>query len=110
MRQQSRHLPAFILLFLGENPMHGGAVQTALQARLPALKADSGAVYRALQQLERDECVVAEWDTSTPGPAKKIYRLTAAGWEKLDFWLEDIEQRMENLRYFVEAYRQLRRK
>ena len=35
-RQQSRHLPAFILLLLAENPMHGGALQSALKARLPS--------------------------------------------------------------------------
>ncbi len=106
-RRQSRHLPAFILLLLAENPMHGGALQSALKARLPALKADSAAVYRTLQQLEKEGEVLSEWDTSGSGPAIRIYRLTPAGWQKLEFWLEDIKQRMENLQYFVTAYARL---
>ena len=105
--RQSRHLPAFILLLLAENPMHGGALQSALKARLPALKADSAAVYRTLQQLEKEGEVLSDWDTSGSGPAIRIYRLTPAGWQKLEFWLEDIEQRIENLQYFVTAYARL---
>ena len=105
--RQSRHLPAFILLLLAENPMHGGALQSALNARLPALKADSAAVYRTLQQLEKEGEVLSAWDTSGSGPAIRIYRLTQAGWQKLEFWLEDIEQRIGNLQHFVTAYAQL---
>ncbi len=93
-RRQSRHLPAFILLLLAENPMHGGALQSALKARLPALKADSAAVYRTLQQLEKDGELQSEWNTSGSGPAIRIYRLTPAGWRKLEFWLEDIKSRL----------------
>ncbi|MGP0043146.1 MAG: PadR family transcriptional regulator [Rhodomicrobium sp.] len=106
-RQQSRHLPAFILLLLAENPMHGGALQSALKARLPALKADSAAVYRTLQQLEKDGELQSEWNTSGSGPAIRIYQLTTAGWRKLQFWEEDIKGRMDSLQYFVTAYARL---
>jgi len=106
-RQQSRHLPAFVLLLLAENPMHGGALQSALKARLPALKADSAAVYRTLQQLEKDGELQSEWNTSGSGPAIRIYQLTTAGWRKLEFWLEDIKGRLDSLQYFVAAYARL---
>ena len=104
MRQQSRHLPAFILLLVAERPSHGGAVQTWLQTKLPSLKADSGAIYRALQQLERDGELAAEWDTSKSGPPRKIYRITPAGRDKLRFWHEDVETRLRNLAFFVQGY------
>ena len=106
-RQQSRHLPAFILLLLAENPMHGGALQSALKSRLPALKANSAAVYRTLQQLEKDGELQSEWNTSGSGPAIRIYQLTTAGWRKLQFWEEDIKGRMDSLQYFVTAYARL---
>src|SRR5208337_1089660 len=106
-RRQSRHLPAFILLLLAESPMHGGALQSVLNARLPALKADSAAVYRTLQQLEKDGELQSEWNTSGSGPAIRIYQLTTAGWRKLEFWLEDIKGRLESLQYFVTAYARL---
>jgi PadR family transcriptional regulator, regulatory protein PadR len=103
-RRQSRHLPAFILLLLADNPMHGGALLSALNARLPAVKADSAAVYRSLQQLEKDGELLSEWNTGGGGPAIRIYRLTPAGWRRLDVWLEDIKGRLKSLQYFVTAY------
>ncbi len=108
-RQQSRHLPAFVLLVLAESPTHGGALQTALNRRLPSLKADSAAVYRTLKQLEKDGEVGAQWDTSGSGPAIRVYRLTPTGWKKLDLWLEDVKERMANLQYFVDAHAKLAR-
>jgi DNA-binding PadR family transcriptional regulator len=108
-RQQSRHLPAFVLLVLAETPMHGGAMQSALNSRLPSLKADSAAIYRTLKQLEKDGQLLAEWDTSGSGPAIRVYRLTPRGWEKLDSWLEDVKERIANLQHFVDTYAKLRR-
>jgi PadR family transcriptional regulator, regulatory protein PadR len=106
-RQQSRHLPAFILLLLGETPMHGGALQSVLKSRLPALKADSAAVYRTLKQLEKDGEVVSNWVTADSGPAIRVYKLTPVGWKKLDYWRADIEGRLESLNFFVAAYARL---
>lgn len=108
-RQQSRHLPAFVLLALAETPMHGGAVQSALNQRLPSLKADSAAIYRTLKQLEKDGELGAEWDTSGSGPAIRVYRLTPKGWKKLDLWLADVKERIANLQYFVDAHAKLAR-
>ena len=106
-RQQSRHLPAFILLLLAKDPMHGGALQAVLKARFPALKADSAAVYRALPQIEKNGELASAWDTSGSGPAKRVYRLTKAGWDKLAFWKDDINERLENLQGFLSACGQL---
>ena len=108
-RQQSRHLPAFILLALAEEPLHGGAILSALSRRMPRLKPDGAAVYRTLQQLEEDGEVVSEWDTSASGPARKRYELTKAGWKKLDAWREDIEMRLANLQSFLDRYEALRK-
>ncbi len=109
-RQQSRHVPAFVLLALAERPMHGGAILTALAQRLPRFTPDSAAVYRTLQQCEDDGEVASEWDTSGRGPARKLYRLTKAGWKKLDAWREDIESRVAMLNYFLTTYDALRRR
>jgi DNA-binding PadR family transcriptional regulator len=109
MRQQSRHLPAFILLLLGEKPLHGGAIQTELSKTLPSLKADSGAVYRALHDLEQEGYVTPQWDTSNTGPALKIYSITSSGWKRLELWRKDIEGRIQNLNFFLTEYNRLRK-
>ena len=103
-KQQYRHMPAFILLALAKGPIHGGAIHTVLTEQMPLYKPDTGAIYRTLQQLEQDGEVVAEWDTSKSGPARKLYHLTDAGWLKLEHWREDIEMRISNLQYFITTY------
>ena len=104
-RYQSRHLPAFILLALAEKPVHGSAIHSVLIKRMGLARPDTGAIYRTLQQLEQEDAVVFEWDTSGSGPAKKVYRLTPFGWEKLEEWRQDIEARLANLQCFLETYR-----
>lgn len=49
---------------------------------------DSTTVYRTLRQLERAGLVSSFWDTSTSGPARRMYALTKAGEAMLDLWLD----------------------
>jgi PadR family transcriptional regulator, regulatory protein PadR len=108
-RQQSRFLPAFLLLLLAEAPKHGGALRSDLQLKVPAMKADSAAIYRALAGLEKAGEVRSKWKTEGAGPAIRIYELTAAGWKRLDFWHRDVACRLETLQYFVAACAGLKR-
>jgi len=102
-RRQGRHLPAFILLVLAEEPVHGAAVHDQLLKCIAGFKPDTGAVYRTLKTLEADGEVVSVWDTEGTGPARKVYRLTPAGWARLRAWRRDIEYRAEMLRQFLAA-------
>lgn len=106
--QQYRLLPAFILLVLAEGEFHGGAIHSALAERLPLFQADTGAVYRALQQMEQEGTLTSFWDTSGSGPARKIYRITPGGRDELDHWKREIELRLANLKYFLETYNRLK--
>jgi PadR family transcriptional regulator, regulatory protein PadR len=106
-RQQSRFLPAFALLFLAASPMHGGALQSLLREKLPGIKADSAAVYRALAGLEKAGELRSEWEVRGAGPAIRVYELTAAGRKKLALWQEEIACRLANLQVFVETFARL---
>lgn len=108
-RRQTRHLPAFILLVLAEKSRHGGAVHGALLERLPGLKVDTGAIYRVLKTLESEGELSSVWDTSIPGPARKVYSLTPKGRQRLDAWKDEIEYRREILGQFLSAYDKLSR-
>jgi len=107
-KQEYRHLPAFILLVLTQGPAHGGAVHAALSKKLPAYNADTGAVYRTLLEMEQNGEIEFTWDTSSSGPARKIYQLTPAGWEKLAYWKKDIEGRLEYLNIFLKSYKKIK--
>ncbi|MFL0252735.1 helix-turn-helix transcriptional regulator [Clostridium neuense] len=108
-RKQSRHLPAFILLTLAEGAAHGGAIYNSLMEKVPNFQCDQGAIYRALQKLEEDNAVTFSWDTTSTGPAKKIYSITDAGLNQLDDWKVDIEQRILYLKCFLDRYKKLKK-
>ncbi len=108
--KEGRHAPAFILLFLAQKTAYGSLLLTSMQAELPHCKLDSAVIYRSLQELEKQGAVEAYWDTSEPGPAKKWYKITFVGLEKLDEYKSDIENRMKNLHFFLNAYNEFKRK
>jgi DNA-binding PadR family transcriptional regulator len=105
--QHHRHLPAFILLQLAYESLHGGAIYNALINNVPDFQCDTAAIYRTLGQLEKDGAVSYSWDTSKAGPARKIYSITPVGYEQLDFWKSDIELRIKKLKFFLYSYETL---
>ncbi len=106
--QAYRHTPAFILLLLARERQYGAALLSRLESELPGLGPDSAAVYRALQELEDEGCVAAEWETDTSGPARKWYAITAAGLKSLKAFKDDIEARKRNLEWFLARYAELK--
>jgi poly-beta-hydroxybutyrate-responsive repressor len=72
------HFRACVLLLVAEAPVHGYDLPTLL-APLGLGRTDRGFVYRTLRAMETDGLVASAWDQSPTGPARRIYRVTAAG-------------------------------
>jgi len=106
--QTYRHTPAFILVLLAREKLYGAALLARLESDLPDYKADSAAIYRALQELESEGSIAAEWETDVSGPARKWYAITRAGTDRLREFKLDIERRKKNLEFFLERYAELR--
>lgn len=105
--KQGRHAPAFILLFLASENSYGANLLSKMKEQMPHNKLDSAAVYRTLQELEKAGAVESYWDTTEPGPARKWYKITKAGYEKLAEYKEDIEMRKKNLDFFLTVYQEI---
>lgn len=79
-----------LLLLLWDGPGHG----YDLISRLGSFGFewdDTGAVYQALRRLEDGLLVASTWDLPTgPGPARRVYELTASGKEQLERCAPDI--------------------
>lgn len=102
-----RHTPAFVLLFLAEEPSYGLELQNKIDAVLAKNTIDCAAIYRTLKNLENTGMVKSSWDTSETGPAKKYYSITEKGLMKLAEYNEDIQSRIANLRFFIQKYQTL---
>ncbi|WP_371863529.1 MULTISPECIES: poly-beta-hydroxybutyrate-responsive repressor [Aneurinibacillus] len=93
----------FLLLSLRGWNVHGyELIQQLIKFGFPSI--DQGNVYRTLRQLEKDNMVKSEWDTSAGGPAKRIYSLTDAGEQYLNSWAASLEQYQSMLDRFFTMY------
>ena len=72
------YLQACLLLLLAEHPDHGYELTCRLEP-FGLTNADTASTYRALRALERESAVTSTWTPSHSGPARRVYRLTAAG-------------------------------
>ena len=77
-------LDLLILKTLGLGPLHGyGIGQRIEQMSGGVFKLTLGALYPALQRLERSGLVKAEWSVSDNNRRARYYTLTAAGRRQL---------------------------
>ncbi len=97
-----------ILLLLRERPAHG----YDLLERLPELtgeqRVEMGNLYRLLRALEEEGLVASEWDETSPGPAKRGYRITEQGLQLLDQWVEALRRSQQRTGRFLERYEERR--
>lgn len=105
-----RHAPAFVLLELYKGPSYGLQILNNLKDNMPMCCLDSAAVYRALNTLEKNECITSHWETEESGAPKKIYTITDKGREEMRLFYEDITRRIENLKYFMNSYEAMEEK
>ena len=86
-----------ILKLLKEQPLHGSEIQRVLKDRF-GFEVSGPAIYGALRKLEAFGFVVATWDTSGGGPARRVYRITEEG---LDY-LQRVTEKLVKLKEFIE--------
>jgi DNA-binding PadR family transcriptional regulator len=98
--------PAILSVLAGE-PLHG----YLLVQRLSSLKISRGekpdttGVYRALGDMQVDGFVASRWVTSQPGPAKRLYHLTAAGRGCLTRWVRTLAEHHDAIGELLEVAR-----
>ncbi len=100
--QTGKHLEAFILLFICQQPSHGGAILKRLQDELPPVWViDSGGVYRLLRDLESQGAVNSSWLTEDQGAPKRFYTITQQGRERLTQWAIEFRARRNSMDLFL---------
>jgi PadR family transcriptional regulator len=79
------NLDLLILRALVREPMHGWAIAQRLTAiSRSVLQVGQGSIYPALQRLEDEGWIDAEWGVSEAGRRARFYRLTPAGRRQLE--------------------------
>ena len=77
-------LDMLILGSLRLGPLHGHAIVRAIEQRSDeTLNVDHGSLYPALQRLQQEGWIRAEWGVSSKNRKAKFYSLTPAGRKQL---------------------------
>ena len=100
-RRVGRFAPAFLLLLLAEKDGYGSQLLERLSDWIPRHRMDSAIVYRSLASLEREGLIQARVDASSPGPVRKVYRISKQGRRALNGYRESIHQCAENLQLWL---------
>jgi len=78
-------LDLLILRTVAAGPLHGWAIAQRIEAlSRDVLQVNQGSLYPALQRLERQGWITADWGTSENGRRARFYRLTAPGRRRLE--------------------------
>jgi len=100
-----RFLRPFLLLLLQERKGHGyELIDRMREMGFEYSIQDAGYVYRTLRSMEKNGLITSEWDTENPGPAKRVYAITADGKMMLDEWAQTLENLKVSLEAFLESY------
>jgi PadR family transcriptional regulator len=77
-------LDLLIMRTIATEPLHGWAIAQRIQLlSKEVLQVPQGSLYPALQRLERQGWITAEWGVSETNRRARFYRLTAAGKKRL---------------------------
>jgi poly-beta-hydroxybutyrate-responsive repressor len=105
-KKTERYIQPSILLALKIKPSYGyELIHKISQFGFVEGQAPPGMIYRHLRDLEENGLVESDWETDGTGPAKRVYQLTWEGHEVLAAWITYLEKQAENLRRFIERYK-----
>ena len=92
-------------MLLRDNEAHGYELLEGLkQFGFEQNPVDSSTVYRLLRGLEKRGYVTSRWDTSSGGPARRLYQITEEGSGYLAWWVDDLRETDRMLHYFLDVY------
>lgn len=104
-RRIQRFLEPCLLLLLHCEEVHGYELLDSLGPfGFDQNPVDLSTVYRLLRGLEEQGLVVSRWDTTNPGPARRLYCLTEEGDHHLAGWVQDLRETDRVLHIFLDTY------
>ncbi len=104
-RRIHRFLEPCLLLILHCDEIHGYELLEKLKPfGFEQDPVDLSTIYRILRTLEDQGLVLSHWDTSSAGPPRRLYQITAEGDRYLACWVQDLRETDRVLHHFLDTY------
>ena len=101
----SGYLQTCLLLQLYSQDRHGYELLQGLHGYLSdAHTYDPSIIYRFLRGMEEDGLVVSYVGDVSLGPKRRMYRLTPAGKQQLETWVETLKRSRDEIDHLVSVY------
>ena len=97
------YLIAWIRVMLRRSSLHGYEIMKELRDEF-GIVGDPGTLYRTLRQLDAEGLIRSHWDAHDPGPARRVYELTDAGFTALAAWSKALGAYRISLEKFFAMY------
>ena len=92
-------LEFIVLLIIKSEDQYGYSL---VQKITPRIKISEGTVYPLLRRLVKEEYLTTYYEASTEGPARKYYRITELGNERLESLLKEWQSFTDAVNLFLE--------
>jgi PadR family transcriptional regulator PadR len=99
------YLRAALLLLIKEQPSYG--YDLAARLRSLGVGAPVPGLYKLLRSLEKQGAIASDWEFSSTGPARRIYRSTPHGDLLLAGFVAEIHDAWRALAQYLGRYRQV---
>jgi poly-beta-hydroxybutyrate-responsive repressor len=104
-RHIRRFLEPCLLLLVHCEEIHGYELVNGLKPfGFEQNPVDMSTIYRFLRDLEDRGFVTSRWDTSNPGPARRVYQTTEEGERYLSWWVDDLRETDRVLHHFLNTF------
>ena len=101
-----RFIEAALLCLLDEEASYGYGLMEKLEVfGFARGSIDSSLIYRNLRNMEKRGLISSDWQKSSQGPKKRIYRITELGEDALKEWMDLLENRKNRLVSIIDYYR-----
>jgi PadR family transcriptional regulator PadR len=99
------YLRATLLLLIKEQPSYG--YDLAARLRSPGVGSPFPGLYKLLRALEKQGAISSDWEFSSSGPARRIYRITPYGDVLLAGFVAEIHDAWRALAQYLDRYREV---
>ena len=104
-QRSGRFIEACLLVLLAEKKSYGyNLLERLKEFDYNDDSINMSVIYRNLKNMEENNLIKSQWESSDQGPDKKIYSLTSEGFKIMDLWMVFLNNRITILENIIEKY------